>query len=45
MLISSANNIELANLLMVNERSFMYMRNINEPNTEPWGTPCFTCSS
>jgi hypothetical protein len=33
-LASSANNIELANLHMVVEKSFIYMRNSNGPNTE-----------
>jgi hypothetical protein len=42
MLVSSANNIELATLLMVRERSLMYIRNSSGPNTEPCGTPCFT---
>jgi len=44
MLILSANNIGFAILLMVNEKSFMWMRNSNGPDTEPCGTPRFTCS-
>jgi hypothetical protein len=44
MLLKSANNIDLPDLLMVNERLFMYMRNNNESSTEPCGTPCFTYS-
>ena len=41
MLVSSANCIGLAYLLMVNERSFMHIRNSNGPHTEPCGTQCF----
>ena len=44
MLVSSANSMGLANLLMVNERSVMCIRNSTGPNTEPCGTLCFTCS-
>jgi len=46
MLVSSANSIGLANLLVFNERSFMYtcVRNSTEPYIETCGTPCFTCS-
>ncbi len=43
-LVSSANIIELANLLIVRGRSFMYIRNIYGPSTEPYGTPCLTSS-
>ena len=43
-LVASANIIELANLLIVRGRSFMYIRNINGPSTEPYGTPCLTIS-
>jgi hypothetical protein len=43
-LVSSANNMVLANLLMVHERSFMYIRNSNGPKIKLCGTPCFTSS-
>ena len=43
-LVSSANNIELAIFFQVNGKSLMYIRKSNGPITEPCGTPCFTCS-
>jgi hypothetical protein len=43
-LVSSANNIGLANVRMVVEKSFIYIKNNRGPSTEPWGTPCFTCT-
>ena len=44
MLVSSANGIGLGNLPILKERSFIYIRNSNGPNTELCGTPCFTCT-
>jgi hypothetical protein len=35
MLMSSANNIELAILFRVREKSFMYVRKSNVPNIKP----------
>jgi hypothetical protein len=37
MLLSSANNTGFAILLMIDEKSFMWMRNSNGPNSEPDG--------
>jgi hypothetical protein len=42
-LVLSANSIELANLFIDNGKACMYIRKSNGPNTEPCGTPCFTC--
>jgi hypothetical protein len=42
MVVSSANSIGVANLSMLRERSFIYIRNNSGPNIEPCGTPCFT---
>ena len=44
MVVSSANSIGLANLFMLKERSFIYIRNSKGPYIEPCGTSCFTCT-
>ena len=36
--VSSADNIEVVGEHIF-RRSFMYNRNNNDPNTDPWGTP------